>query len=197
MQQKQAKEEAEAEDNIEKNPIHVNNINPTEDRGSNNMEIVQNSINRNLTMAMDVPSSSLPPFLIKTYDMVHDISSDTIVSWSSNNNSFIIWNLPEFSQLLLPRYFKHSNFSSFVRQLNSYVSSWSAMLSSEKTFPLWLVLRSLLILTSPCSFFISEIFYSSTIMLSTHYNKFAFLLWHIAICWIQVGFQEVCILIWF
>ena len=123
MQQKQAKEEAEAEDNIEKNPIHVNNINPTEDRGSNNMEIVQNSINRNLTMAMDVPSSSLPPFLIKTYDMVHDISSDTIVSWSSNNNSFIIWNLPEFSQLLLPRYFKHSNFSSFVRQLNSYVSS--------------------------------------------------------------------------
>ena len=120
-QQNQAKEEAQAEDNIEKSPSHVNNMNH-EDRGSNNMEIVQNSMNRNLTMAMDVPSSSLPPFLIKTYDMVHDISSDTIVSWNSNNNSFIIWNLAEFSQLLLPRYFKHNNFSSFIRQLNTYVS---------------------------------------------------------------------------
>ena len=63
------------------------------------------------------------PFLLKTYDMVDDTSTDDIVSWSSTNNSFVVWNPPEFARLLLPTYFKHNNFSSFIRQLNTYVSS--------------------------------------------------------------------------
>ncbi|KAL0890089.1 hypothetical protein Bca101_014072 [Brassica carinata] len=65
-------------------------------------------------------SSSLPPFLAKTYEMVDDSSSDSIVSWSQSNKSFIVWNPPEFSRDLLPRFFKHNNFSSFIRQLNTY-----------------------------------------------------------------------------
>ncbi|KAJ4881018.1 Heat stress transcription factor A-4a [Raphanus sativus] len=64
---------------------------------------------------------SLPPFLTKTYEMVDDSSSDTIVSWNpQSNKSFIVWNPPEFSRDLLPRFFKHNNFSSFIRQLNTY-----------------------------------------------------------------------------
>ena len=31
-----------------------------------------------------------PPFLSKTYDMVDDPATDPIVSWSSNNNSFVV-----------------------------------------------------------------------------------------------------------
>ncbi|CAH8360583.1 unnamed protein product [Eruca vesicaria subsp. sativa] len=65
-------------------------------------------------------SSSLPPFLTKTYEMVDDPSSDSIVSWSQSNKSFIVWNQAEFSRDLLPRFFKHNNFSSFIRQLNTY-----------------------------------------------------------------------------
>ncbi|VVB08079.1 unnamed protein product [Arabis nemorensis] len=65
-------------------------------------------------------SSSLPPFLTKTYEMVDDSSSDSIVSWSDNNTSFIVNNPLEFSRDLLPRFFKHKNFSSFIRQLNTY-----------------------------------------------------------------------------
>ncbi|CAJ1939064.1 unnamed protein product [Sphenostylis stenocarpa] len=60
------------------------------------------------------------PFLLKTYDMVDDSSTNDIVSWNSSNTSFVVWNPPEFARLLLPTYFKHNNFSSFIRQLNTY-----------------------------------------------------------------------------
>lgn len=61
-----------------------------------------------------------PPFLSKTYDLVEDESTNEIVSWTRDNNSFIVWDPHTFAINLLPNYFKHSNFSSFVRQLNTY-----------------------------------------------------------------------------
>ncbi|XP_061992537.1 heat stress transcription factor A-6b-like [Rosa rugosa] len=61
-----------------------------------------------------------PPFLNKTYEIVEDSTTNHIVSWSKGNNSFVVWDPQAFAISLLPKYFKHGNFSSFVRQLNTY-----------------------------------------------------------------------------
>lgn len=71
-----------------------------------------------------------PPFLTKAYEMVDDPTTDYIVSWNAGGSSFVVWDPHSFSLNLLPRFFKHNNFSSFVRQLNTYVSS----LLSESQF---------------------------------------------------------------
>ncbi|RAL40546.1 hypothetical protein DM860_006616 [Cuscuta australis] len=66
-------------------------------------------------------SSSVPaPFLTKTYQLVDDPTTDHIVSWGKGAATFVVWRPPEFARDLLPNYFKHNNFSSFVRQLNTY-----------------------------------------------------------------------------
>ncbi|KAG2718093.1 hypothetical protein I3760_03G205000 [Carya illinoinensis] len=61
-----------------------------------------------------------PPFLKKIFEMVEDPDTDTVVSWSETRDSFTVWDEHVFAQDLLPRYFKHRNFSSFIRQLNTY-----------------------------------------------------------------------------
>ncbi|KAL5698689.1 hypothetical protein ACHQM5_029689 [Ranunculus cassubicifolius] len=61
-----------------------------------------------------------PPFLTKIFEMVEDPLTDSIVSWSKARNSFVVWDYHKLSLDLLPKYFKHSNFSSFIRQLNTY-----------------------------------------------------------------------------
>ncbi|KAA8547189.1 hypothetical protein F0562_003602 [Nyssa sinensis] len=60
------------------------------------------------------------PFLTKTYQLVDDLSTDDVISWNDTGTTFVVWNTADFAKDLLPISFKHNNFSSFVRQLNTY-----------------------------------------------------------------------------
>ena len=52
--------------------------------------------------------------------MVDDPSTDAFICWSPSGQSFFVPNAQKFAAIVLPRFFKHSRFSSFVRQLNMY-----------------------------------------------------------------------------
>lgn len=69
---------------------------------------------------MDGNAHYVSPFVYKTYQMVTDRRTDSIVSWNAQGTALVIWNRQEFQDVILPQYFKHNKFSSFVRQLNIY-----------------------------------------------------------------------------
>ena len=76
-------------------------------------------------LLVDIICPALPPHIPPiSYDLVDDPSTDATVSWGADGQSFIVWRPAEFARDLLPLQFKHNNFSSFVRQLNTYVSAY-------------------------------------------------------------------------
>jgi len=60
------------------------------------------------------------PFVVKTYQLVGDQATNPLVGWSDTKDSFVVWKPVEFASEVLPQYFKHNNFCSFIRQLNTY-----------------------------------------------------------------------------
>ena len=58
-------------------------------------------------------------FVHKLYQMLEDQSIQHLITWSSTEDSFLISPSTDFSKVL-STYFKHTNVSSFVRQLNMY-----------------------------------------------------------------------------
>ncbi|XP_066873893.1 heat shock factor protein 1 isoform X3 [Kogia breviceps] len=64
--------------------------------------------------------SNVPAFLTKLWTLVSDPDTDALICWSPSGNSFHVLDQGQFAKEVLPKYFKHSNMASFVRQLNMY-----------------------------------------------------------------------------
>lgn len=105
-------------------------------RNSPDIEPIENM---SLSSSMDTHMSNAPPgpqqqslgtgavqqpkvqtaFIHKLYNMLEDVNIQHLISWSASNESFVVSPTGEFSKVL-SQYFKHTNISSFVRQLNMY-----------------------------------------------------------------------------
>eukprot|EP00522_Entomoneis_paludosa_P014716 CAMPEP_0172447924 /NCGR_PEP_ID=MMETSP1065-20121228/7066_1 /TAXON_ID=265537 /ORGANISM="Amphiprora paludosa, Strain CCMP125" /LENGTH=389 /DNA_ID=CAMNT_0013199297 /DNA_START=35 /DNA_END=1204 /DNA_ORIENTATION=+ len=66
----------------------------------------------------DGPANA-PVFLRKTYKMI-DTSNPSIATWADGGTTFVVKDTEKFAAEVIPEFFKHNNFSSFVRQLNFY-----------------------------------------------------------------------------
>ncbi|EPR78102.1 Heat shock transcription factor [Spraguea lophii 42_110] len=73
-----------------------------------------------------------PEFVEKLYSILEEKSNLPYIVWSPSDTSFIIINPLEFGQAVLSNHFKHSNLSSFVRQLNKY--DFHKIKSTNNTF---------------------------------------------------------------
>ncbi|KAM8947891.1 heat shock factor protein 4 isoform 2-T2 [Pelodytes ibericus] len=71
-------------------------------------------------LAMDGYCNNVPAFLTKLWTLVEDPDTNHLICWSVNGTSFHVFDQGRFAKEVLPKYFKHNNMASFVRQLNMY-----------------------------------------------------------------------------
>lgn len=71
-------------------------------------------------MAAQGAGNNSSDFVRKLYKMLEDPSYKGIVRWGNEGDSFVVLENEKFTKTILPKHFKHSNFASFVRQLNKY-----------------------------------------------------------------------------
>ncbi|KAJ3343295.1 stress-responsive transcription factor hsf1 [Kappamyces sp. JEL0680] len=63
---------------------------------------------------------TVPAFLNKLYSMVDDKDTDDMIHWRDDGFAFRVPKPEQLAKSVLPLYFKHNNFTSFIRQLNMY-----------------------------------------------------------------------------
>lgn len=66
------------------------------------------------------PAKARQPFVMKLWLMVNDPANSQYIRWTPDGLLFEVVRREEFTNKMLPKYFKHHKFSSFVRQLNMY-----------------------------------------------------------------------------
>ncbi|TYZ69493.1 hypothetical protein PybrP1_001837 [[Pythium] brassicae (nom. inval.)] len=76
----------------------------------------------------------VPKFVRSLYDILHH-EDKAILSWSANGTYFQVYDIPRLEREVLPRYFKHSKFTSFQRQLNNFnFHKWTKTRANVCTF---------------------------------------------------------------
>ncbi|GAA5870021.1 hypothetical protein JCM1840_003558 [Sporobolomyces johnsonii] len=67
-----------------------------------------------------VPHKTQAAFVHKLWSMLRTPSLSHLIAWTDDGKAFTVFHPTEFARSVLPQFFKHSNFASFIRQLNMY-----------------------------------------------------------------------------
>ena len=59
-------------------------------------------------------------FLSKLYDILNSNNYNKTISWDEEGKKIIISDVVKLCKDILPKFYKHRNYSSFIRQLNLY-----------------------------------------------------------------------------
>ncbi|KRX00175.1 hypothetical protein PPERSA_10674 [Pseudocohnilembus persalinus] len=78
-------------------------------------EMISYMLNKNVGDSLFIGLAGLTYLIFITNEEFKDI-----ITWNDDGTSFKVLKLNEFSEKILPQFFKHNVFSSFVRQLNMY-----------------------------------------------------------------------------
>ncbi|KAG2186018.1 hypothetical protein INT43_002456 [Umbelopsis isabellina] len=98
--------------------VHSPDISSSQSSGSmQRRDLVTRDSSESITYIIPGTQSA---FVTKLYNIVGDEDIQHLVSWSKEGDIFSVKNPTEFARTILPQYFKHNNWQSFVRQLNMY-----------------------------------------------------------------------------
>jgi hypothetical protein len=64
--------------------------------------------------------NQIAPFINSLWTMVNDTDNHDHINWVNRGKAIKVRDPPQFAQKIIPKYFKHKNIPSFVRQLNLY-----------------------------------------------------------------------------
>lgn len=110
-------------------PPVVNQINKKKIPGNNTGTGKKNTsakkqANNNLAESGAASATPTKPpsneFVRKLFGILESNLYPDIVRWTDSGDSFVVLDTGKFTTQILPNHFKHSNFASFVRQLNKY-----------------------------------------------------------------------------
>ncbi|KAG1321438.1 hypothetical protein G6F62_010820 [Rhizopus arrhizus] len=97
-----------------------NDSNSSEDQHCKRIRLDDNKKEPKTTLVNNSSAKTQAAFVNKLYKMLEDPQAIELISWSSRGDLFSVSNPTSFSKYVLPQYFKHNNWQSFVRQLNMY-----------------------------------------------------------------------------
>jgi len=94
---------------------HQPSTSPSHDAGDND----SSSAHTDSDIISALNRMRCPLFLSKTFAMLSSCPAD-IATWAEDGLSFYVMDRNRLAETIIPQYFNHNKFSSFVRQLNFY-----------------------------------------------------------------------------